>query len=91
MPHMRRIIRLGDPTDHGGVVISVSAVRYIVNGKPVARKGDVCSCPRKGHDTCTIVEGDTNYRIDGVPVAFEGHHTSCGAMLISTAPNFTKG
>ncbi|WP_426224532.1 PAAR domain-containing protein, partial [Ralstonia pseudosolanacearum] len=28
------------------------------------------------------------FKVDGVPVAFEGHRTSCGAVLIATADRF---
>lgn len=80
---MRRVIRLNDPTTHGGKVIA-AAPRTTVLGAAVARKGDRCFCPIKGHETCVIAEGDPDVLIDGVPVAFEGHATSCGATLIST-------
>lgn len=83
---MRKVIRLGDPTSHGGFVISVSATDTIM-GIRVARKGDLCSCPIKGHGVCTIVEGDPNDRIDGIEVAYEGHLTSCGAALMGTVEN----
>jgi uncharacterized Zn-binding protein involved in type VI secretion len=38
-----------------------------------------------------IAEGDPKVLIDGIPVAFEGHKTSCGATLISTAPASVRG
>ena len=31
----KAVIRLGDPTDHGGVVVSVSATQHTVDGIPV--------------------------------------------------------
>jgi uncharacterized Zn-binding protein involved in type VI secretion len=35
-----------------------------------------------GHGgVCTIIEGDSKHTIDGRPVAYEGHKTSCGAAL----------
>ena len=85
---MRKIIRLGDPTSHGGKVVSVAAAHFIVAGIPVARVGDLCTCPLKGHNGCTIVEGDPHHTIDGIPVAYEGHKTSCGAALQATVGNF---
>ncbi len=85
---MPRIIRLGDPTDHGGQVVQTSAPQFKVNGVAVARKGDRCSCPRDGHHDCVIIEGDEHFKVDGVPVAFEGHKTSCGATLIATVTSF---
>lgn len=87
---MKRVIRLGDPTTHGGTVVSASPT-VIINGKPVARLGDSVTCPQPGHGTVTIVEGDPNWLIDGRPVALEGHKTSCGASLISTLPTLARG
>ena len=83
---MRKVIRLGDSTSHGGVVVSATS-RYTVGDIAVARLGDKCTCPKKGHNSCVIVEGDSNWTIDGIPVALEGHKTSCGAVLLSTSPN----
>lgn len=82
---MKGVIRLNDPTSHGGVVTSASITSQVL-GVGVARVGDTVSCPKKGHRNCTIVEGDPEVVIDGVAVAFDGHKTSCGALLISTMP-----
>lgn len=86
----KRIIRVGDPTDHGGKVIASGAPHFTVNGIAVALKGDACSCPKRGHDDCTIAEGDPQHTINGVPVAYEGHKTTCGAALQSTLSTYTK-
>lgn len=88
---MAQVIRSGDPTSHGGKVVSVGATWFTVGGIAVARVGDLCVCPIRGHANCTIVEGDAQHTIDGVAVAYAGHKTSCGATLISTAGNFAKG
>ena len=45
----------------------------------------------RGHDVCSIAERDPNVLIDGVPVAFDGHKTTCGATLISTVPTSGTG
>lgn len=81
---MKGVIRLGDATSHGGKVVNTSGTAR-VHGLTVARKGDVCVCPISGHTVCVIAEGDPKVLLDGVPVAFEGHKTSCGATLISSA------
>jgi uncharacterized Zn-binding protein involved in type VI secretion len=86
---MKRVIRLDDPTNHGGKVTSVGAHQTNMMGKPVARVGDLCSCPM--HGVNPIVEGDSQWMIDGIPVALEGHKTACGATLISTLPTFSRG
>ena len=79
----RPVIRFGDYTSHGGRVIE-GTPRCIVDGIPVARVGDKCTCPIQGHGSCTIIEGDPNYTIDGIPIAFDGCKTSCGASLIAS-------
>jgi uncharacterized Zn-binding protein involved in type VI secretion len=37
------IIRLGDPTSHGGSVVAVSARHFTVDGLPVARVGNLAA------------------------------------------------
>jgi uncharacterized Zn-binding protein involved in type VI secretion len=83
------VIRIGDPTSHGGKVVSASG-NFSMFDKQVARVGDVCTCPRRGHSNCKIVEGDPTWTIDGKNVALEGHKTSCGATLISTLGSVTR-
>ncbi|MEJ8827464.1 PAAR domain-containing protein [Variovorax humicola] len=84
----RRIIRVGDPTDHEGVVITGDLKRLLM-GKPIARKGDLVDCPRKypdgrPHGENPIIEGSDGYKLDGISVALEGHRTECGCRLIGT-------
>lgn len=80
--HGRGVIRLHDTTDHGGKVISVAHIPSDM-GRPIACVGDMVQCPKcKG--VYPIVEGDSDCTIEGVPVAFEGHKTACGASLISS-------
>ncbi len=86
---MRRVIRLGDKTTHGGEVVS-AADNYSIMGKAVARMGDMATCPRKGHGTCEIVEGDPTWTINGRNVALEGHKLKCGAELISSLGNLSR-
>lgn len=86
---MKNVIRLGDATSHGGKVLVASGTAS-VHGIAVARKGDPCICPVKGHVSCVIAEGDPMVLDGGIPVAFQGHKTSCGATLISSAPTSGK-
>jgi uncharacterized Zn-binding protein involved in type VI secretion len=81
---MRKVICVGDDTSHGGKVISSSAPHFTVEGKAVACIGDKCTCPIQGHcGVCTIIEGDSKHTINGRPVAYDGHKTSCGASLVA--------
>ena len=86
---MRKVIRLGDTTSHGGKVVSVGAAHCKVNGVAVACVGDTCSCPIPGHNGCTIATGSPHHRINGVSVAFDGDVTSCGARLQASSAQFT--
>jgi uncharacterized Zn-binding protein involved in type VI secretion len=85
---MRKVIRLGDTTSHGGKVISTRANNFKVGGIPVACVGDSCTCPISGHNGCTIASGSSRHRIKGVWIAFEDDITSCGAKLKSSLQNF---
>jgi uncharacterized Zn-binding protein involved in type VI secretion len=84
------IIRLGDPTSHGGKVISASAT-HTIGGLGIARVGDSVACPIAGHGVNPIVEGAPTFLIDGHMVALQGHHSACGCMLISSLVTATHG
>ncbi|MBO9647894.1 MAG: PAAR domain-containing protein [Variovorax sp.] len=93
--HTKKIIRVGDPTDHEGVVITGDPQRLLM-GKPIARKGDLVDCPRKypdgrPHGVNPIVEGSSSFKLDGVPVALEGHKTECGCSLIGSGSSSAPG
>lgn len=87
---MKPAIRLGDSTSHGGTVTSAAATTTLF-GKQVACVGDAVSCPKDGHNNCTIAEGDPGWLVGGKPVALDGHKASCGAVLISSLPQVSKG
>lgn len=83
---MKGVIRIGDPTSGGGVVLGGSGTMKF-EGIGVARQGDLVDCPKKGHGRTEIVEGHPVYRENGVPIAFNGHACGCGCTLISSLPN----
>lgn len=79
---MPEIIRLGDPTSHGGKVLEGSATD-ICHGKPIAYMGHKVMCPRcKG--SYPIIEGVHTTTFYGRGVAVAGMKTACGATLIAT-------
>lgn len=87
---MSNVIRIGDPTSHGGKVVSTSANHFLVDGKPVVLVGDRCTCPMTGHQNCVIISGNSNHTVNGKAVAYDGDKTSCGATLISTVGTFAS-
>lgn len=81
----RPLIRVGDPTSHGGTVLEGSD-NFVIDGKPVARVGDKVSCPIHG-DT-VIDSGSDSYVTDARPTAREGDKTACGAILNATQTHY---
>ena len=76
------IIRMGDPTSHGGKVIEGS-MADICHGKPIAYMGHQTFCPQcKGN--FPIIDGASTTTFYGKGVALAGMKTACGAVLIAT-------
>lgn len=84
------IVRLGDPTSHGGKVITAS-MTHLINGLGIARVGDSVVCPIAGHGINPIVEGMPTYLIGGRMVALHGHHSACGCTLIASLTTASYG
>lgn len=82
------IVRLGDPTSHGGAVITAS-MTHTIGGIGIARLGDRLVCPI--HGVNMIVEGAPTYLIGGRMVALHGHHGACGCTLIASLNTATHG
>ena len=80
--------RLGDMTSHGGVIIT-GASRTFVNGRPLARLGDLHACPIPGHGVNPIVSGSPDTITEGRPNARIGDVTACGAVIVTGSPDTT--
>ena len=61
---IKRVIRVGDLTSHGGKVLASGAPHFTVNGIAVAPVGAPCICPNKGHKHCKIATIDAVHAID---------------------------
>ena len=82
------VILVGDTTTHGGKVITGSSTDS-VNGRAIARLGDLVDCPAtypggKAHGVNRIIEGDASTLLEGVPLALEGHRSKCGCQLVGS-------
>jgi len=92
----KKFIVLGDKTTHGGTVVGAwgqcGPTPMTINGKAVACVGDPCTCPKKGHSICYIVQGAESPRstLNGKQIAREGDKTSCGASLISAGQSLAE-
>jgi uncharacterized Zn-binding protein involved in type VI secretion len=76
----RHIALVGSATTHGGKIITGSAMDTI-DGRAIARRGDLVDCPL--HGVNPIIEGDPATLLDGRPVALEGHRAQCGCRLLA--------
>lgn len=77
------LIVMGDRTTHGGTVITAD-LTFDINGKCVARIGDMTVCPKcKGTFRIKSGAGDL---VDGEGNGYARHmdQTECGAKLISS-------
>jgi uncharacterized Zn-binding protein involved in type VI secretion len=85
----RQAIVVGDTlAPHGGRVMTGSQVDAI-DGRAAARKDDLVECA--AHGTNPIAEGDLSTLLDGQPAALEGHHASCGCVLVSLQKTLSLG
>lgn len=78
----RAIVRLGDPTSHGGEVLEAFQ-NISIYGKPAAGVGHKGYCPKCKREF-VIIGGAAIATYLGKNVAVEGMYTSCDATLIAT-------
>jgi uncharacterized Zn-binding protein involved in type VI secretion len=76
---------VGDPTDHGGKIVTGSET-HMIGGAKIARLHDLVDCPLtypdgKPHGLNKIVEAHPTLTIDGIRVALRGHRTECGCAI----------
>ncbi|NNA00396.1 PAAR domain-containing protein [Pseudomonas lundensis] len=83
---MRGIIRIGDFTTGGGIVLTGSTAMKF-SGIGVARQGDLVFCPIPGHGLNAIAIGHSAFKDEGRYIAFLGHFCLCGCVLISSLPS----
>ena len=90
------MLTVGCPSDHGGQIITGDPT-MTVNGKPVARIGDLHSCPQFyagaspiPHAVTPIVlvsKMEQRPMVNGRMIAFEGDMSGCGAVLLKCGTN----
>jgi uncharacterized Zn-binding protein involved in type VI secretion len=81
-PASRAAVRRGDPTDHGGEVIS--ALDLQVHGIPVAGEGCLTWCPKCKGTFKILPPLNAARRHKGRAIVYDGDLTECGAKLIAT-------
>ena len=82
----RPLARVRDVSSHGGIVVT-GARRTFVNGRPVARMGDLHVCPLPFHGVTRICTGDRSTFVEGRPAARVGDRAACGAAIATGSPD----
>ena len=84
---MPAVARLGDVTNHGGVLKAPVAKDVLTNGRPSAHIGTAIYCPAgtPNHGPTVVVTGIPGVLVGDIPIATVGSVTSCGAK-VSTGP-----
>ena len=80
---MNAFIVEGDSTSHGGKVLACSP-EHKVGGIPIARLGDMVSCPKCSGVYPIVKVLPRGMSMGGKPPAFDGDKTACGATLIAS-------
>jgi len=79
------IIRLGDPSDHGGRMVSATGnPPATIDGISVCVDGDMHACPIQYHGTTPVTSISTLTTINGRRVLIQGSVAGCGAHVQST-------
>lgn len=92
---MPAIARVGDQTDHGGVVTGPGVTSVLVGGKPAAVVNDMHSCPipPPAHFPAVspFTAGSKTVKIGGKPALRVGDTCICGASVTKGEPSILIG
>ncbi|GLQ50734.1 PAAR domain-containing protein [Dyella flava] len=70
---------LGDPTSHGGKIITASS-SYVFHSRKAAVLDDLVSCPIHGDNP--IVESGDGFSDEGRSLVVSGCRSRCGAVVL---------
>jgi uncharacterized Zn-binding protein involved in type VI secretion len=78
--------RVGDQTNHGGVVSGPGVPNVFIGGKPASVAGDthICAIPQP-HPPSVFARGSGSVYISGRPVLRQGDVAGCGGEIVSGA------
>ena len=94
---MPAVARVGDSTNHGGVVTGPGVATVMIAGMPAAVMGDMHTCaivptPASPHPPVTpFILGSATVLVGGRPLVRVGDSTACGAAVVVGAPTVMAG
>lgn len=86
--------RVGDETDHPGVIVGPGIPTVLIAGRPAAVVGDTHTCrfpPPAIHPATPIIVGSATVLIGGRQAARVGDHAGCGATIVMGARSVIVG
>jgi uncharacterized Zn-binding protein involved in type VI secretion len=85
--------RVGDPTNHPGVIVGPGVPTVLVGGMPAAVLGDTHACAFSPvpHPPNPVIAGSATVLIGGMPAARVGDATGCGATILIGLPTVEIG
>lgn len=92
MPPMARV---GDPSNHPGVITGPGMPTVLIAGQPASVMGDLHTCsfppPAGPHPPTPIVGTAATVLIGGKPAVLMGDVAGCGATIVMGAPTVIAG
>ncbi|WP_317932312.1 PAAR domain-containing protein [Halioxenophilus sp. WMMB6] len=92
---MPAAVRVGDISNHGGVVVGPGVATVLIGGMPAAVAGDmhVCALPPTGHQPTAspFPMGSATVLINGRPALRTSDTCLCGAMAVVGAATVIIG
>ena len=88
--------RVGDPTNHPGIIGSPGVLSVLIGGQPAAVVGTlhVCALPPLAggpHPQTPLIKGSATVRIGGRAAARMGDTAACGATIVQGLPSVLIG
>jgi uncharacterized Zn-binding protein involved in type VI secretion len=92
--------RVGDPTNHPGIIGSPGVLSVLIGGQPAAVGGavggtlHVCALPPLAggpHPQTPLIKGSATVRIGGRAAARMGDTAACGATIVQGLPSVLIG
>ena len=87
--------RVGDPTNHPGMISGPGVLSVLIGGQPAAVVGTlhVCALPPLAgpHPQTPLIKGSVTVLIGGRAAARVGDMAACGAMIIQGLPSVLIG
>ena len=77
---MTAIVRLNDPSDHGGKMVSASGT-FTTDKIKTCLDQDQHSCPIPGHGTTPVTAAGYTLTCNGTKVLHVGDKAGCGATI----------